>query len=143
MPTEVAVSDAPRNIDTMNEKPSRVPEDRAAGERQRHADDRDGRRGAADGQKFVELGVESDQEQQKNDSELREQLDCRVVRIDEPQTRDADDGAADQLTEHGRLPEALRQLAEELGGDEDRDERQQKRGDIQARSVYNLPSCRW
>ncbi|MDQ6801674.1 MAG: hypothetical protein M3041_12630 [Acidobacteriota bacterium] len=74
---------------------------------------------------------------------MRKEINRRISRIDQPQTRDSDDRAADQLTEDRRLPDALRELAEELRGDEDRNERQKKRGDIQAPSVYNLPSCRW
>ena len=103
----------------------------AAGESRDDAGDRDNDRGAADLQQLVELGVETDEEQQQDDAELREEIDRRIVKIDEAKPRDTDDRATDELTENRRLANALRQLAEELGGDEDRDERKQKRGNIQ------------
>ena len=55
-----------------------------------------------------------------------------VLRIDQAQAGDADQRAADQLTEDRGLPEALRDLAEELRGGEDRDEREEELRDVQS-----------
>lgn len=45
-------------------------------------------------------------------------------------SRDADDHAADELSEDRRLAEPLRDLAERFRGDEDRDEREKELGDV-------------
>ena len=72
-------------------------------------------------------------EQQEDDAELREQMDRRVLRVDQAQAGDADEGAADQLTEDRGLAEALGDLAEELRRGEDGDEREEKLRDVQNR----------
>jgi hypothetical protein len=69
---------------------------------------------------------------------LREQMDRRVVRIDQMQAGDADDRAADQLTEDGRLAETFGNLAEKLRRREDGDEGEEKLGDAQNSSSIAL-----
>ena len=54
------------------------------------------------------------------------------MRIDQAQAGDADDRAADQLTENGRLAEALGELAEELRRGEDGDQSEEKLRDGQS-----------
>jgi hypothetical protein len=48
------------------------------------------------------------------------------MRIDEAETGDADDDAAEHLAEDGRLADALGELAEEFGGGEDCQQREEQ-----------------
>jgi hypothetical protein len=60
------------------------------------------------------------------------------VRIDQAQAGDADDRAADQLTEDRWLAEALGDLAEEFGRGKNGDERQEELRDRQNSSSIGL-----
>src|ERR1051326_1999405 len=101
----------------------------AAGECHRDARDRDENGGNADAHQLFEIGLQSDQKQQKHDAELREKVNRLVRGIDDAQSGDADSNAANQLAEYRRLPDALSDLAEEFRGDEDGDEREEEVGD--------------
>src|SRR4051812_45545818 len=98
----------------VQRRPDRV----AAREGESDARDGDDDRGPSAGDEPRQLGLETDEEEQQNDAELREEVDDVRTRIDEAQSRDADEHAAEELSEDGGLADPLRQLAEELRGDE-------------------------
>jgi hypothetical protein len=110
----------------------------SAGEGDGHARHRHDHRRDTALNEAIEIGLQTDDEEEKDDAELRQKVNGRVVRIDQVQSGDADDRAADQLTENGGLAEALRDLAEQLRRCEDRDEREEKLGDAQNSSSIGL-----
>ena len=71
--------------------------------------------------------MEADLEEQEDDPELAEGVDDRVLRIEQAEGRATEHDAGDELAEHRRLAGALGQLAEQLGGRNDRDQGDEKR----------------
>ena len=65
-------------------------------------------------------------------------MDRVVRRIDEMKSGDADDETSDQLPENCRLADAARKLAEELGGDKDRDQREEEIGYRHAETIMRV-----
>jgi len=63
-------------------------------------------------------------------------MDRDVVRVDEVETGHADEHAARELAEDRGLAEALGDLAEGFGGDEDRDEGEEELRDVHGGRGY-------
>src|SRR4051794_20820511 len=102
---------------------------RTGDERQRYARDGYRHRGAADGQKTLEIRLQADQKEEQDHAELREKVQHGIVRIDEAESGDADDDATDHFAKDGGLPDALGKLTEKFGGGEDRQQREEQARD--------------
>ena len=111
--------------------PERPRQGVAARERQHHARERDRRRAAADAQELLEIGLESDLEEEEDHADLREQEDPLGQR-NEPEHRGAEHDAREQLAEHRGLAHPLREAAEELGAEERGREGDQECADVDA-----------
>ncbi len=80
----------------------------------------------ADPEQLPEIGLQADGEEEDQDAQLRQELDPLMVRIDPAEQRRARQDATDQLAEHRRLAQTLRQGARQLGDHQDDDELPQK-----------------
>ncbi|HVZ76853.1 MAG TPA: hypothetical protein VG818_02595 [Gemmatimonadaceae bacterium] len=96
-------------------------------ERDRHARDSDRSRDAADLHERADVGLEADLEQQQDHADLGHRVDDRIRGVHEPERRATEQHAGHEFPEHCRLAQALRELAEQLGADEDRDQRGKER----------------
>ena len=140
MPTDVAVRVAPMKMPAVARSALAIagcgrqnPVDEAQGEGQRHADRGHGQRGGADAEHLLEVGLEADLEEQEEDAQLGEdvhQLGRRTVGGDHAEDAAAEQDSRDQLAEDRRLADALRRVAEHLGGDEHGGEDEEEAGGV-------------
>jgi hypothetical protein len=82
----------------------------------------------------LDVGLQSDEEEQEDHAQLGQHVQHRIVRVDQVQSGDADDDAADHLAQNGRLADALGELTEEFGGREDRQKGDQQFSDRHERA---------
>ena len=93
-------------------------------ERRHHSDHRDQRGGHPDPEHLLDRRFEAHLEEEDDDAEAGEQIDPRIDR-DAGEPVDMDQGGVshqhpgEELAEHGRLAQADRELAAQLGGDQD------------------------
>ena len=113
------------------------PIQKAQTERHRDTHRRDRRRRGSDTHHGLEIGLEPDLEQQHHHADLREQPKHRCERVvgadrDHLEKAGSEQDAREQLTHHGRLPQALEQLPCEFPGEQYDREHREKAGDVDA-----------
>ncbi len=84
--------------------------------------------------------MQPDLEQQDQHTQLRQRRDRLVGWVQQAESRLPQDHARDQLAEHRRLPDSLSDVAQQLGGDNRRRQRQEQRCEV---AVYHGPHQQW
>lgn len=92
-------------------------------ERQDYAGDSNRQRRPSHRKQTTNVCLESDQEEQEQDAQLRENVDERPVRVDETKARDTDDDATYHLAEHRWLADPFRKLTKQLRRGKDHQKR--------------------
>ena len=115
MPTDVAVSVAPSTRSASGGRPSALARDITQREGHDHAHHRHRERRRAHLQHLLQVGLEPDLEEEDDHADLGERLDDRLVRVDQPEQRRAEQHAGEQFADHRRLAHALEEVAQQLG----------------------------
>ena len=84
--------------------------------------------------------MQPDLKQEDENTELGESMDDRILRVENPEDRSAEQNSGDELADDGRLAEALGDGAKELRRNQDRDQGSKQLGKGVARGVVELLS---
>ena len=101
-PIDVAVSAAPNDCRHCIHAQS-FQGDVSEDEREPHANDRDEGSDSTHKRERPQVGLESDLEQQNQQAELRQDLYCWFVRMEDAEHRRSENHSAEQLAKNGRL----------------------------------------